>query len=161
MTNANIRFTCQTATRTQTLVLAARCVRALRLVPPSQAEGAGNAGCWPHPRALRAKEMHFCARKQTGQPKQPASPAQWFTAYSALSSVSRASLPPSSADVVIRELDPSIAGSGPHAFAVRDAGARLAPSVASTASRRNVRDVRTPLLSGGTGKLIEVICPTG
>src|SRR6201986_1610593 len=22
-------------------------------------EGAGNAGCWPHPRALRAKEMHF------------------------------------------------------------------------------------------------------
>ncbi len=33
------------------------------VVPPRK-EGAGNAGCWPHPRALRAKEMHFCARKQ-------------------------------------------------------------------------------------------------
>src|SRR5262249_51345227 len=40
-------------------------------------EGAGNAGCWLHPRALRAKEMHFCARKhQQVQPKQPASPAR-------------------------------------------------------------------------------------
>src|ERR1700745_787667 len=52
-------------------------------------------------------------------------------------------LPPSPADVVTRDLAPSIGGSGPHAFAVRDAGARLAPSPASTASHRNVRDVRT------------------
>src|SRR6185437_10822675 len=27
-------------------------------------EGAGNAGCWPHPRALRAKKGALCARKQ-------------------------------------------------------------------------------------------------
>jgi hypothetical protein len=57
-------------------------------------------------------------------------------------------------------VDPSIGGSGPRAFAVRDAGARLAPSPASTASHRNVRDVRTPLLSGGTGELVVLICPT-
>jgi len=106
------------------------------------------------------KKCTLRTQATTGQPKQPASPAQWFTAYRALSSVSRASLPPSPADVVTRELDPSIGRSGPRAFAVRDAGARLAPSVASTASRRNVRDVRTPLLSGGTGELVVLICPT-
>ena len=31
---------------------------------PRKSEGAGNTGCWPHPRALRAKESAFCARKQ-------------------------------------------------------------------------------------------------
>jgi hypothetical protein len=31
---------------------------------PLSQEGAGNAGCRPHPRALRAKKMHLCARKQ-------------------------------------------------------------------------------------------------
>ena len=107
------------------------------------------------------KKCTLRTQATTGQPKQPASPAQWFTAYRALSSVSRASLPPSPADVVTRELDPSIGRSGPRAFAVRDAGARLAPPPASTASHRNVRDVRTPLLSGGTGGVLDLICPTG
>jgi len=41
------------------------------------------------PASLACKKGALCARKQTGQPKQPASPAQWFTAYNALSSVSR------------------------------------------------------------------------
>jgi len=27
-------------------------------------EGAGNTGCWPHPRALRAKKSALCARKK-------------------------------------------------------------------------------------------------
>jgi len=97
------------------------------------------------------KKCTFTHASKTGQPKQPASPAQWFTAYRALSSVSRAFLPPSPADVVTRELDSSIGESGPHAFAVRKFGVRLFASPASTASHRNVRDVRTPLLSGETG----------
>jgi hypothetical protein len=40
------------------------------------------------------------------------------TAYSALSSVNRAFLPPSPR-IMIRKLDPSVGRSGPHAFAVR------------------------------------------
>jgi hypothetical protein len=31
---------------------------------PSLQEGAGNAGCWLHPRILRAKKSAHCARKQ-------------------------------------------------------------------------------------------------
>jgi len=44
-------------------------------------EGAGNAGCRPHPRALRAKKVHLRTQATTGQPDQPAFPARWFTAY--------------------------------------------------------------------------------
>ncbi len=148
--------------RTRAIILAARNVRALRLVSPSRrerAQGMPDAGRTREP--CVQKKCTFAHASKTGQPKQPASPAQWFTAYSALSSVSRASLPPSPADVVTRELDPSIAGSGPHAFAVRDAGARLAPSSASTASHRAYRDVRTPLLSGETGRADRPDLPDG
>ena len=46
-------------------------------VPPDR-EGAGNAGCWPHPRALRAKRNALSRTQATsGQPGQPALPAQW------------------------------------------------------------------------------------
>src|ERR1700759_273703 len=55
---------------------------------PRNNEGAGNTGCWPHPRALRAKEMHFVHASNTGQPKQPAFPAQWFYGLYVVSSVS-------------------------------------------------------------------------
>jgi hypothetical protein len=69
------------------------------------------------PAASRAK-----VKKHTSKPPQvrrnnPTFPAQWFTAYSALScpcflaAVACASY---------RRLDPSVAGSGPHAFAIRE-----------------------------------------
>src|SRR6185295_4666904 len=49
---------------------------------PRNQEGAGNAGCWPHPRALRAKGSALLrTQAATGQPGQPAFPARWFTAY--------------------------------------------------------------------------------
>jgi hypothetical protein len=55
-----------------------------------KSEGAGNTGCRPHPRALRAKENALCARKQRQvQPEQPAFPAQWFYGLYVLSSVRR------------------------------------------------------------------------
>jgi hypothetical protein len=49
---------------------------------PSSREGAGNAGCWPHPRALRAKKLHFYARKQRqGSRNSRHSLRNGFTAY--------------------------------------------------------------------------------
>ena len=39
-----------------------------RYSAPRKTEGAGNAGCWPHPRALRAQECAFHARKQRQVP---------------------------------------------------------------------------------------------
>jgi hypothetical protein len=51
-------------------------------VVPLNREGAGSAGCWPHPRALRAKEMHFCARKhRQGSRNNRHSLRNGFTAY--------------------------------------------------------------------------------
>ena len=52
------------------------CVRVLLLDMPSQTEGTGNAGCWPHPWPACNKK----SRRQSPQvqPRQPAFPAQWF-----------------------------------------------------------------------------------
>jgi hypothetical protein len=45
-------------------------------------EGAGNAGCWPHPKVLRAKKTAHCARKQQqGSRDNRHSPRNGFTAY--------------------------------------------------------------------------------
>ena len=45
-------------------------------------KGAGNAGCWPHPRALRAKKGALCARKQRqGSRNNRHSLRNGFTAY--------------------------------------------------------------------------------
>src|SRR5579859_2545410 len=77
-----------------------------------------------------------------------------FTAYIALSPVSRACLPPSSPrSFASRELDTSVGVSGPHDFAVRRHALSSATPPASTASRRNVRDdcANAPLDRGGTG----------
>jgi len=66
-----------------------------------------------------------------------------------ISSVRRAFWPPSLAEIIIRELDPSIGGSGPHDFAVRkDVFVRACAlnTLTSIASRFHVRDDRdTPL----------------
>src|SRR5690348_17963662 len=61
----------------------------------------------------------------TGQPRQPAFPAQWFYGLYVISSVRRAFWPPSLSRNVPRELDPSVGGSGPHDFAVRVGRTRL------------------------------------
>ncbi len=111
------------------------CVAALR-----EKEGAGNAGCWPHPRVLRAKKMHFAHASNTGQPKQPALPAQRLYGLYVVSSVRRASghRPPESSPGV----DPSIGGSGPHDFTVRVRHARLSWHPRPSHPRLTVRDDR-------------------
>jgi hypothetical protein len=51
-------------------------------------EGAGSTGCRNAPAALRAKWKKARTQVVTGTPNMPALPAQWFTAYGALSSAS-------------------------------------------------------------------------
>src|ERR1700736_2655030 len=72
-----------------------------------QSEGAGNTGC-PLPPRSRVQQ---CTKKRTRAYRfsggNPAFPAQWFTAYIALSPVSRAFLPPSPLrSLLLRNLTP-------------------------------------------------------
>ena len=64
-------------------------VRVMRRVTPEKAEGAGNAGCTPHPLPyVQTKETH--AGQHRYAEITPALPAQWFYGCSALSSEYRA-----------------------------------------------------------------------
>jgi hypothetical protein len=59
-----------------------------------------------------------------------------------------------------RQLDPSVAGTGPHDFAVRVGIAGLATPSASITSCINVRDDRdAPLLWDRTRESVQLICP--
>jgi len=94
----------------------------------------------------RAAKKH--AAEPQVQPKIPGLPcAMVLTAYSALSPVSRALLPPSPARLVgPRELSASIGAPGPHGLAVRERRRSSCSTIASTASRLHARDDRdTPL----------------
>src|SRR5882724_7070500 len=71
-------------------------VRAIVFVSPSKREeGAGKAGCPPHP-------WSACNKKHAAEPQvqadHPAFPAQWFYGLYVLSPVTIAWLPPSSAE---------------------------------------------------------------
>jgi hypothetical protein len=117
-------------------------------------------------RALSRTHSLVCSKKAhefetTGEPKHPAFPAQWFTAYRALSPVYRAFL----ATVVSRNVSQDlIPASGdqdhtplPSAFAYVRLTQRTRPSHPAA----NVRDDRdTSLLWSRTRKLRPLICPT-
>ena len=80
-------------------------------------EGAGNAGCRPHPRFLRARKVHFCARKQ-----QQGSQINRHSLRDGLRLIrGLLGVPGLLASVALRKrhakLDPSVGGSGPHDFA--------------------------------------------
>src|SRR5262249_43835421 len=96
----------------------------------------------------------------TGQPEQPAFPAQWVYGLYVISSVHRACWPPSPR-VRRTRLDPSVGGSGPHDFAVRDPRFVLrAPRPSHPAP--NVRDDREPpLWRKRDGRRIRVIWDSG
>jgi hypothetical protein len=88
---------------------------------PQKEEGAGNAGCWPHPRALRAKESALYARKQRQGSQNNRHPLRnGFTAYTR-SPRGTGLVSPRHWQIIFRQLDPSVGGSGPHDFAVREA----------------------------------------
>src|SRR5690242_3310074 len=72
------------------------------------------------PAGLACQEnAHLRTQETTGQPEQPAFPAQWAYGLYVFSSVHRALWPPSPCARHER-LDPSVGGSGPHDFAVRE-----------------------------------------
>jgi hypothetical protein len=60
-----------------------------------------------------------------------------------------------------RQLDASIGAPGPHDFAVRAPRRSSSPEHASTASRRNVRDVRNAPLIGRDGRIWITDLPDG
>src|SRR5487761_2219683 len=74
------------------------------------------------------------------------SPRNGFTAYNALSLVSRAFLPPSLPQVALRKLDASVGASGPHDFAVRKQSALVRSATRVHLSPPRVRDDREPPL---------------
>ena len=120
---------------------------ALVALQKERAQGRPGARCTRGLVCNAHKETHTSIQVQR---RHPAFPAQWFTAYFVLSPVNGflATVAPR---VASRELDASIAASGPHDFAVRD---RPRSSVVATRVHRippRVRDDREPpLLSGGT-----------
>jgi hypothetical protein len=73
--------------QTHLRLLAADSARALRSASrPPRKEGAGKAGCRLAPARLPCKnDAHATHRSDTGQPKHPAFPAQWFDGLCALS----------------------------------------------------------------------------
>jgi hypothetical protein len=103
---------------------------------PLKKEGAGNTGCWPHPRALRAKKVHFAhASSDRAAETIRRSPCAMALRLMTCSPVHRLSSHRRFADLSVSgpkdrhrhtaKLDPSIGRSGPHAFTVRAGIARL------------------------------------
>src|SRR5580704_6306906 len=129
------------------------------LVALEDEEGAGNAGCRPHPWPACNKK----SRRQSPQvqPDHPAFPAQWFYGlYRALPG-DRAFLPPSSRRISPAQLSASVGAPGPHDFAVRFRRRSSCVAKASTASRPNVRDDReTPLLVRRDDSLLFLFLPS-
>jgi len=117
---------------------------------PLQAEGAGNAGRPMRPQAAYAMVVVERTRVVRSHRFHPAFPAQWFTAYIALSPATGlfCHRRPWSC---LHELDTSVGVSGPHDFAVRIRRPRLKAPSASTASRPALVTIaKRP--SSGTGR---------
>jgi len=104
-----------------------RRARALLRLPPSEnkrAQGKPDARCT---RGLVCKNGRKRTRAYRSSGGNPAFPARWFTAYTALSSVTGLSCHRRRRDTS-RQLDASVGAPGPHGFAVRGNGARQSPS---------------------------------
>jgi hypothetical protein len=143
--------------------LAAGYARALLEISlPSEIRGRRESRVRAAPAVSRAS-LHI--RKRTRAYRfsggNPAFPARWFTAYFVLSPVSRALLPPSSAEACFCEFSASV-GRRDHTTSPSASVPFVKGTSASTASHRAFRDDREPpLLSGETGEFVELICPTG
>ena len=120
-------------------------------------EGAGNAGCRPHPLVLRAKERTLCARKRRqGSRNNRHSLRNGVTAYTRpprcpgfLATVARG--------ISTCELDPSVGGSGPRDFAVRIARASSRAPIRPSHPAPTSVTTRPPLfVSAGCRKQIMI-----
>src|SRR5882724_2065622 len=124
--------------------------------PPSKSEeGAGKAGCPPHP-------WSACNKKHAAEPQvqadHPAFPAQWFYGLYVLSPVTIAWLPPSSVRrrKRLHDLSACVGAPEPHDFAVRCSIIRPRKKLRLTLPRPshpapNVRDDREPPLFSSAG----------
>jgi hypothetical protein len=156
------RFNFQ-ASRTCVRIAAARCARVLRGIAAlaKHREGAGKAGCALHPRSRVQRQNRKRTRAYRFSGGNPAFPARWVTAYSALSPVTGlschrhprkvlllANLTPASG-----RQDHTASPSAPPAIVCRRLRVHRIPP--------RVRDDREPPLSSGeTRGVMPVICPT-
>jgi hypothetical protein len=130
--------------------------------PPSEkSEGAGKTGCALHPRS----RVHKCTKRRTRAYRfsggNPAFPAQWFTAYSALSPVTGLSCHRRLARLHAK-LDTSVGVSGPHDFAVRISTFRQARiHVHRIPFPTSVTTAKRPSCGNRMAGVLDLICPTG
>jgi hypothetical protein len=101
------------------------CVRAVESIALENREGAGKAGCWPHPWPAckqKAGGVTTGTSRTTGLPC-----AMALTVSFVLSSGTGLSCPrrPQSARCALQELSASVGAPGPHDFSVRDLDDRL------------------------------------
>src|SRR6185437_5824236 len=96
---------------------AARNARVMHRVRPRNIEGAGNAGCWPHPWPACNKKR----RRQSPQVSRnsPAFPARWFERLLRTLPGVPGLLAPVTGAFVTHQLDLSVGRSGPYDLAVR------------------------------------------
>ena len=115
----------------------------------SDSEGAGNAGRPLRSLARKAKKRTSVVTTVT--PVHPTFPAQWFTAYNALSPVTGLFCHRRLRGNNSAKLDASVGASGPHDFAVRRSALSSAAPHASIASRpRSVTIASRPSCRDGT-----------
>jgi hypothetical protein len=122
-------------------------------------EGAGNAGCTPHPRSRVQCAQKTAHTSIQGSGGNPTFPARWlYGLYRALLG-DRAFLPPSPANESAN-LTPA-SGRRDHTTSPYASAPFVKSASTSTASHRAFRDDREPpLLSGETDGFNSLICPT-
>jgi hypothetical protein len=135
----------------------------LKATRPRNREGAGKAGCPPHP-------WSACNKKHAAEPQvqadPPAFPAQWLYGLYVIFPVTMLGCHRHPAGHDLARLSACIGAPEPHDFAVRTHAARrakIAPGdVRPSHPAPNVRDDREPplFLGCGMGESIVLICPT-
>jgi hypothetical protein len=137
-------------------------VRAVRNIALDNREGAGKAGCWPHPWSAckqKAGGVTTGTSRTTGLPC-----AMVLTVSFVLFPGTGLSCPrhPRSARCALWEFSASVGAPEPHDFSVRRSSARLAPLSRPSHPTANVRDDRErPSCRGrGMAEKVRVICPT-
>ena len=145
----NFRFNCQTAMRTCVRIPAARSARGLRQFRPcSMSRGRRESRVRAAPAVSCAEMGKKRTRAYRSSGGNPAFPARWFTAYSALSLVTGLSCHHRHADNSTR-LDASVGASGPHGFAVRLSAVRYRHVSVHRIPPRVRDDHDTPLCGAG------------
>ena len=129
--------------------------------PRQEQEGAGKAGCALHPRS----RVQTCTKKRTRAYRFsggiPAFPAQWFTAYSALSPVTGLFCHRHPREVLLPANLTPASGCQDHTASPSARVALVSRNFRVHRIPPHVRDDREPPLSSGeTGGVKSVICPT-